>query len=118
MIAEAVTVCEVGPRDGLQSVQQALGLEQKMGWIDRLHAARLRAIEVGAYVSEKAVPQMRDSAAGVCRALRMNGLEVGALVANLRGPCAQLKMACIASAFRFRHRRSTVVPISPPASTR
>ncbi len=57
-----VKVVEVGPRDGLQNEAKPVPLETKVQLIDLLSDTGLRAIEAGAFVSPKWVPQMADSA--------------------------------------------------------
>ncbi len=80
-----VLISEVGPRDGLQSVQAIMALPQKCAWVSALHAAGLREIEVGSFVPAHLLPQMTDTAELVAHALRLPGLTVMALVPNLRG---------------------------------
>ena len=79
-----VTVVEVGPRDGLQSVEQTMPTSAKRRWIDALAAAGLRHIQVGSFVSRRALPQLADSADVVQHALCIAGLRVSVLVPNLR----------------------------------
>ena len=79
-----VTVSEVGPRDGLQSIKRTLPTEAKHRWIAALAQAGLREIEVGSFVSPKVLPQMADCAEVVARARSIPGLRVVALVPNLR----------------------------------
>jgi hydroxymethylglutaryl-CoA lyase len=79
-----VTVSEVGPRDGLQSIKRTLPTEAKHRWIAALAQAGLREIEVGSFVSPKVLPQMADCAAVVMRARTIAGLRIVALVPNLR----------------------------------
>lgn len=85
-----VLISEVGPRDGLQSVQASMPTADKLRWIDALAAAGLREIEVGSFVSPKLLPQMADCAELVRHALRHPGLTVMALVPNLKGAQAAL----------------------------
>ncbi len=80
-----VLISEVGPRDGLQSIQRAMPTEDKCRWIDALYNAGLREIEVGSFVSSKLLPQMADVAEVVRHALALPGLTVMALVPNLQG---------------------------------
>jgi len=82
---EAVLISEVGPRDGLQSVKVTMPTAHKLAWIDALHAAGLREIEVGSFVPARLLPQMADVAQVVQHALTKPGLTVMALVPNLRG---------------------------------
>jgi len=86
-----VLISEVGPRDGLQSVKRTMATTDKCRWIDALHAAGLREIEVGSFVPAKLLPQMADVAAVVQHALTLPGLTVMALVPNLRGARAALE---------------------------
>ncbi|MEN9891048.1 MAG: hypothetical protein RLY78_1343 [Pseudomonadota bacterium] len=85
-----VLISEVGPRDGLQSVQATMSTAAKCAWIDALHAAGLREIEVGSFVSPRLLPQMADVADVVRHAVGLPGLTVMALVPNLRGAQAAL----------------------------
>ncbi len=80
-----ILVSEVGPRDGLQSISRVMPLEAKCAWIDAEHAAGVREIEVGSFVSPTLLPQMADTAAVVEHALTLPGLTVAVLVPNLRG---------------------------------
>ena len=84
MIPTDVTVVEVGPRDGLQSVEQTMSTPMKCRWIDALAAAGLQQIQVGSFVSPRALPQMADCADVVHHALATPGLRVSVLVPNLR----------------------------------
>ena len=81
----AITVYEVGPRDGLQNEASRLDTSDKVGFVNALSAAGLPVVEVGAFVSPTWVPQMADSDA-VCRAIeRRQGTRYVALVPNLKG---------------------------------
>jgi hydroxymethylglutaryl-CoA lyase len=79
-----VMVVEVGPRDGLQAVKRTMPTPAKLQWIDALAAAGLRRIQVGSFVSPRALPQMADCAEVVRHALALPGLHVTVLVPNLR----------------------------------
>jgi hydroxymethylglutaryl-CoA lyase len=85
-----VLISEVGPRDGLQSVQATMATADKLRWIDALVAAGLREIEVGSFVPAKLLPQMADTPDVVRHALTHPGVTVMALVPNLRGAQAAL----------------------------
>ncbi|HMN81348.1 MAG TPA: hydroxymethylglutaryl-CoA lyase [Burkholderiaceae bacterium] len=80
-----VLISEVGPRDGLQSVKATMPTAHKLAWIDALHDAGLREIEVGSFVPARLLPQMADVAEVVRHALTRPGLTVMALAPNLRG---------------------------------
>jgi hydroxymethylglutaryl-CoA lyase len=79
-----ILVSEVGPRDGLQSVKSIMPTSGKHRWIAALAAAGLREIEVGSFVSPRALPQMADCGEVVAQALNIPGLRVAALVPNLK----------------------------------
>lgn len=80
-----VSVREVGPRDGLQSIQRVVPTEVKCEWLRQAHAAGLREIEVGSFVPPRLLPQMADTADVVAFALTLAGLQVSVLVPNLNG---------------------------------
>jgi hydroxymethylglutaryl-CoA lyase len=90
MPRKSVCISEVGPRDGLQSVQGVMSTAHKCAWISALHAAGLSEIEVCSFVPAKALPQMADAADVVRHAAGLAGLTVVALVPNLRGAQAAL----------------------------
>jgi hydroxymethylglutaryl-CoA lyase len=80
-----VLISEVGPRDGLQAVKAVMPTQRKFEWIDALHVAGLREIEVASFVPAKLLPQMADASEVVEHALSLPGLTVMALVPNARG---------------------------------
>jgi hydroxymethylglutaryl-CoA lyase len=81
----AVTVVEVGPRDGLQNEDARVAAEDKVGFVDRLSRAGLPTIEVTAFVSPKWIPQMADAVDVFARIDRRPGVHYSALVPNLIG---------------------------------
>lgn len=82
---ETILVSEVGPRDGLQSIARTMPTPDKLRWIDALHAAGVREIEVGSFVPPTLLPQMADARELVVHARTLPGLQVAALAPNLRG---------------------------------
>lgn len=58
---DAVRIVEVGPRDGLQNEKTPIGVGDRITFIEALLGAGLPTIEVGAFVSPKAIPQMVGS---------------------------------------------------------
>jgi hydroxymethylglutaryl-CoA lyase len=81
----AVTLVEVGPRDGLQNEAMVVPAEAKVELVHRLQAAGLREIEVTSYVSPKWVPQMADNHAVMAGVRRAAGVRYAVLTPNLRG---------------------------------
>lgn len=55
-----VTLLEVAPRDGLQSISEPLPTEEKIAVIEMLLSAGIRRMELGSFVSPRAIPQMAD----------------------------------------------------------
>ncbi|MEH2469000.1 hydroxymethylglutaryl-CoA lyase [Nitrobacteraceae bacterium AZCC 2161] len=60
-MSDQVHIVEVGPRDGLQNEKTFVSVEARVAFIEALLAAGLDIIEVGAFVSPKAIPQMVGS---------------------------------------------------------
>jgi hydroxymethylglutaryl-CoA lyase len=85
---KSILVSEVGPRDGLQSIQRTMPTAAKLQWIGALAAAGVREIEVGSFVPARLLPQMADIAEVVAHALTIPNLHVAALAPNLRGALA------------------------------
>ena len=90
MLSPEILISEVGPRDGLQSVRATMPTADKLRWINALHAAGVREIEVASFVPARLLPQMADAADVVRHAITLPGLTVMALVPNRRGAEAAL----------------------------
>jgi len=81
----AVTLCEVGPRDGLQNEPVAVPTADKIRFCDMLSDAGVPMLEATSFVSPEHVPQMAD-AAGVYAAIRKDANRTYVvLVPNERG---------------------------------
>jgi HMGL-like len=81
-MTDSVRIVEVGPRDGLQNEKTAVSIADRVAFIEALIGAGLNPIEVGAFVSPKAIPQMAGSAE-VLRAVSGHaGSEFHVLVPN------------------------------------
>lgn len=80
-----IEISEVGPRDGLQSINSVMPTEAKKEWIRAQYEAGTPEIEVGSFVSPKLLPQLADTADIVRYATSLHGLTVAVLVPNLRG---------------------------------
>ncbi|MBX3605542.1 MAG: hydroxymethylglutaryl-CoA lyase [Piscinibacter sp.] len=85
MFPSAVTLVDVGPRDGLQNEKQPVGTAHKIELVHRLQAAGLREIEVTSFVSPKWVPQMADNAEVMAGLQRRAGVRYSVLTPNLKG---------------------------------
>lgn len=82
---EAVTIFEMGPRDGLQNEPRPIPTADKIRLVDLLSACGFRKIEVTSFVSPKAVPQMADAAEVLAGIQRKPGVVYAALTPNLKG---------------------------------
>jgi hydroxymethylglutaryl-CoA lyase len=86
MTGDFVSICEVGPRDGLQIAKTRMTTDDKVAWIVSIAAAGVREIEVGSFVPPRVIPQLADTPEIVARVLAaVPGLTVQALAPNLRG---------------------------------
>jgi hydroxymethylglutaryl-CoA lyase len=79
-----VTVCDVGPRDGLQNEARALPPPVRAELVGRLARAGLPRIEAVSFVRDDLVPQMAGAEQVVAEAERA-GAELSGLVLNERG---------------------------------
>jgi hydroxymethylglutaryl-CoA lyase len=82
---EQVIVREVGLRDGLQLVRNALPTERKIDWLRQEYDAGVRDIEVTSFVPPKTFPIFADALALATAALRLPGLRQSALAPNVKG---------------------------------
>jgi len=80
-----VRIVDVGPRDGLQAEPRTVPTEVKVELIQRLADAGIPAVEAGAFVSPKWVPQMADSEAVLNAIERRPGTVYPVLVPNMKG---------------------------------
>jgi hydroxymethylglutaryl-CoA lyase len=80
-----VRVCEVGLRDGIQGIDQFFPTDKKKAWIRSEAAAGVPEIEVCSFVPPSVSGQFVDCEEVIEDALTLEGLEVSALVPNLRG---------------------------------
>jgi hydroxymethylglutaryl-CoA lyase len=96
-----ILVSEVGPRDGLQSIDRVMPLEAKKAWIAAEAAAGVREIEVGSFVPPSLLPQMADTADLVAFAKGIEGLNVVALVPNAKGAARAVEAGVDAMSIPF-----------------
>jgi len=84
-MGEEVRIVEVGPRDGLQNEKAPVSVEARISFIKALVGAGLHTVEVGAFVSPKAIPQMVGSDQVLRGVSHISGGEFHVLVPNERG---------------------------------
>ncbi|WP_238007026.1 hydroxymethylglutaryl-CoA lyase [Dactylosporangium sp. AC04546] len=80
-----VTICEVGPRDGLQNESAVLPVEVKAEFVERLVDAGHTVVETTSFVHPKWVPQLADAAQLLERLTTVDGVRYPVLVPNERG---------------------------------
>jgi hydroxymethylglutaryl-CoA lyase len=84
-MSDPVRIIEMGPRDGLQNEKTPVSVEARIAFIEALVAAGLTTVEVGAFVSPRAIPQMASSDAVLRGVSHMTGAEFHVLVPNEKG---------------------------------
>lgn len=84
-LVKQVRLCEVGPRDGIQSEKVYPNTQQKIELVNLIADAGFPVIEVGSFVSPKAVPQMADTDEVFRNIEQKEGVEYRALIANAKG---------------------------------
>ena len=110
-LPSTVEMVEVGPRDGLQIIQEFVPTEKKVELIDALIAAGIRRMEVTSFVHPRFVPQLRD-AAEVLAGINRNVCVCMAMVPNMKGAeravDAQVDMLDVIVSASESHNRSNV----------
>ncbi|OAF19613.1 hydroxymethylglutaryl-CoA lyase [Bradyrhizobium neotropicale] len=84
-MSDPVRIIEMGPRDGLQNEKTPVSVEARIAFVEALVAAGLNTVEVGAFVSAKAIPQMASSDAVLRGVSHIEGAEFHVLVPNEKG---------------------------------
>ena len=80
-----VTLCDVGPRDGLQNEPETLEPAVRAELVNRLAAAGLPRVEAVSFVRDDRVPRMAGAEEVVAAIERRDGVEYSGLVLNERG---------------------------------
>ena len=80
-----VTLCDVGPRDGLQNEPDVLAPAVRAELVNRLAAAGLPRVEAVSFVRPDLVPQMEGAEEVVAAIERREGTEYSGLVLNEQG---------------------------------
>lgn len=82
---ERITVVEVAPRDGLQSLPKWIDTDAKVAMIDRLSQAGFPVIEVTGFAHPRVIPNLRDAEEVCARIKRRSGTIYRGLAPNARG---------------------------------
>jgi isopropylmalate/homocitrate/citramalate synthase len=80
-----LTICDVGPRDGLQNEARTLEPIVRAELCDRLAAAGLKRMEAASFVNPKLVPQMAGAEEVMAALHRKAGTSYAGLVLNEKG---------------------------------
>ena len=80
-----ITICDVGPRDGLQNEAEVLEPPVRAELVNRLAAAGLPAIEAVSFVHPERVPQMAGAEEVAAAIERRDGVVYSGLVLNEKG---------------------------------
>jgi hydroxymethylglutaryl-CoA lyase/(R)-citramalyl-CoA lyase len=80
-----LTICDVGPRDGLQNEQRHLDPQTRAELVNRIAAAGVPRIEAVSFVNPARVPQMAGAEEVVAGIERRPGVVYAGLVLNERG---------------------------------
>ena len=79
-----IFVNEVGPRDGLQNIDIILNVDERFQLIESLERAGINSLEVGSFVSSKAVPAMHKTDA-LLEKLSTSNSNYSVLIPNTHG---------------------------------
>jgi hydroxymethylglutaryl-CoA lyase/(R)-citramalyl-CoA lyase len=80
-----ISICEVGPRDGLQNESDVLSSDTRADLVNRLAAAGLPVVEAVSFVSAERVPQMAGAEEVVDGIERRDGTVYAGLALNEKG---------------------------------
>jgi hydroxymethylglutaryl-CoA lyase len=106
-LPQAVSVREVGPRDGFQNEPEVIPTERKIELIDALARTGLRRLEVTSFVRADVIPQLADAAEVLAGIDVPREVSVSVLIPNERGLDAALEL---------RERIEAGMPARPPGA--
>lgn len=89
-----INICEVGLRDGMQNESRLFSTEEKTSIVNRLIEAGFKVIELGSFMSPKAVPQMANTDELYKAVGNVEGVELRALIANKKGVERAIASGC------------------------
>ncbi len=81
----SIEIVEVAPRDGFQAIKPFIPTETKIALIEELAACGFSRLEIGSFVSPKALAQMADTPQIIKLARLPKAMRVMALVPNAKG---------------------------------
>lgn len=106
------------PRDAMQGIREWIPTEKKVAYINKLLEVGFDTIDFGSFVSPKAIPQMKDTAAVLAQLdLSSSSSKLLAIVANQRGADAAVEHEeitylgypfSISETFQLRNTNATI----------
>jgi hydroxymethylglutaryl-CoA lyase len=90
-LPSAVSIREVGPRDGFQNEPETIPTERKIELIDALARTGVKRLEVTSFVRADVIPQLADAGEVLARIDVPEDVAVSVLVGNERGLDAALE---------------------------
>ncbi len=84
-LPDKVTICEVGPRDGLQNEPLNVPSAGKVQLLEALAEAGVRRMEATSFVAPKWIPNLADADEVMASVRRKPGVSYAALTPNLKG---------------------------------
>jgi isopropylmalate/homocitrate/citramalate synthase len=81
----SATICDVGPRDGLQNEPETLPPATRAELVNRIAAARVPRIEAASFVRADTIPQMAGAEDVVQGIERRDGTKYSGLALNVKG---------------------------------
>lgn len=111
-----VSICEVGPRDGLQNQKRVFTPEERAQLVVKLADAGIRHIEAVSFVNPQRVPQMGGAEEVLAALPALDGVTLSGLVLNARGAeralhtrVHEVRFAVVASeTFSMRNQNASV----------
>ncbi len=115
--ASKIEIVEVAPRDGFQSISEPIGTQEKIEIVEGLIQTGLKRIELGSFVSPRAVPQMADMAEIAAHFKDDTRARFSVLVPNVKGAELALKnglkeIVYVFSASEAHNQSNVRAPIS------
>lgn len=94
-LPDRVSIIDAGVRDGLQNEKHLCSVEEKLELVDMLIGAGMTRIQIGSFVSPKAVPQMANSDELFQRLSDRKDVEfIAAPIPNMRGLDRAIACGC------------------------
>ena len=82
------------PRDAMQGIPEFISTRKKIEYINQLLKVGFHTVDVGSFVSSKAIPQLRDTAAVLDQIIETT-TKLLIIVANTRGAISACDFSCI-----------------------